>query len=98
MEDKIRNINVIPVVPPVVPVVPVVEVPKYENPQLVQRIAKNGNNAVLDLSNSKYTDQDMEIVANVLKTNKVSYHYSFLPFRLFEHHRSKVFSKYSSSF
>jgi hypothetical protein len=91
MEDKIRNINV-------VPVVPVVEVPKYENPRLQQLIANNRNNALLDLHGQNLTDQDMQIVANALKDNKVSYRYSFLPFRLFEHHRSKVFSKRSSSF
>jgi Ran GTPase-activating protein (RanGAP) involved in mRNA processing and transport len=54
MADEIKKINT----------------PIYENPQLQQRIANNGNKTTLDLSNSKYTDQDMRIVANELKTNK----------------------------
>jgi hypothetical protein len=68
MADEIKKINT----------------PIYENPQLQQRIANNGNKTTLDLSNSKYTDQDMRIVANELKTNKVRDHDSLLPFKLFE--------------
>ncbi|CAF1268946.1 unnamed protein product [Adineta steineri] len=56
MEAQIRNLNVVPV-------------PKYENQQLQQRIANNGNNTTLDLRSSNLTDQDMEIVARQLKTN-----------------------------
>jgi hypothetical protein len=82
MEDKIRKINT----------------QKYDNPQLRERITKNGNNTTLQLQNSQYTDQDMEIVASALKNNTVRYHYSVLPFRLFQYHRSELFTKYSSSF
>ncbi len=71
MEVQIRNINVIPA-------------PKYQNPQLQERITKNGNKARLDLSDSNLTDQDMAIVANVLKTNTVRDHWFFLPLRLFQ--------------
>ena len=58
METQIRNINV----------------PKYENEQLQKRITDNGNNTSLDLSSSQLTDQDMEIVADMLKTNRVRDH------------------------
>ncbi len=64
MEVQIRNINVIPA-------------PKYQNPQLQERITRNGNNTTLDLRGSKLTDQDMEIVARELKTNTVRDHYFF---------------------
>jgi hypothetical protein len=46
-------------------------VPQYENPQLQQRIVAGRNRAQLDLSSSQLTDQDMEIVAEELKTNTV---------------------------
>jgi hypothetical protein len=82
MEDKIRKINT----------------QKYENPQLQQCITNNGNNAALDLRSSNLTDQDMEIVASALKNNTVRYHYSFLPFRVFQYHRSELFTEYTSSF
>jgi hypothetical protein len=64
MEAQIRNINVVPV-------------PKYENQQLQQRFTNNGNNAALNLGGSNLTDQDMEIVARELKTNKVRNHCFF---------------------
>jgi hypothetical protein len=64
MEKQIREVNVVPV-----PVVP--PRPPYENQQLRQRIAGNGNNTTLSLQNSNLTDQDMEIVADVLKTNTI---------------------------
>jgi len=60
MEKQIREVNVIPR-------------PTYTNPALQQRIANNGNNAGLDLRNSNYTDDDMLIVADMLKNNTVSY-------------------------
>jgi hypothetical protein len=83
MEAQIRNINTVPV-------------PKYENQQLQQRLANNGNKSGLDLSGSKLTDQDMEIVASELKTNKVIGHSFFLSFRLAHCHRSKVFQRATS--
>ncbi len=56
------------------------KVPTYENPQLQQRIASNGTNTTLALNNSNLTDQDMEIVARMLETNRVRKHYFFLSF------------------
>ncbi|CAF1179977.1 unnamed protein product [Adineta steineri] len=43
--------------------------PPYDNPELRKRFVDNGNRARLDLSGSHLTDRDMEIVADVLKTN-----------------------------
>ena len=60
METQIRNVNNIPA-------------PRYQNPQLSQKIANNGNNTTLNLQDSQLTDQDMEIVAYTLKTNAVRY-------------------------
>lgn len=48
------------------------ELPKYENQQLLQRFTSNPNQTSLNLGGSQLTDQDMEIVANQLETNKVS--------------------------
>ncbi len=67
-----------------------------ENQELKQRIVNNGNNTTLSLGNLKLTDYDMEIVADELKTNMVKEHCSFLPFRLFQRHKSKVFQTTTS--
>ncbi len=61
--------------------------PTYENQQLQQRIANNGNNTTLDLRSSNLTDQDMEIVADVLETNRVRKHCLFLSFRFLQCHK-----------
>ena len=45
--------------------------PVYQNPQLEQKIAAGRNRTQLDLNSSQLTDQDMEIVAEELKTNTV---------------------------
>ena len=68
MEEQIRKLNK----------------EQYKNDALVKRFTDNGNNTTLYLHNSNYTDQDMEIVADQLKTNKVREHCSFLPLRLFQ--------------
>lgn len=60
MEEQIREINVIPR-------------PAYTNPALEQRIAKMGNSTYQDWNSSNYTDDDMLIVAEMLKNNTVSY-------------------------
>ena len=60
MEKQIREVNVIPR-------------PTYTNPALQKRIIDNGNNTVLYLNSSNYTDDDMLIVADMLKNNTVSY-------------------------
>ncbi len=67
MEKQIREINKVTVPPR----------PPYENPQLRQKIANNGNGTQLNLNSSNYTDQDMEIVADMLKTNTVRDHCFF---------------------
>ena len=67
MEDQIRKLNTVP----------------YENPALVKRITDHGNSATLQLQGSNLTDQDMEIVADQLKTNRVRERCSFVSFRLF---------------
>ena len=59
MEEQIREINVIPR-------------PAYTNPALEQRIAKMGNSTGENWSGSNYTDDDMFIVAEMLKNNTVS--------------------------
>jgi hypothetical protein len=83
MEAQIRSINLVPV-------------PKYENQQLQQRFVNNGNKSTLDLGGLNLTDQDMEIVASELKTNKVRDHSFFFSFRLVQCHRSKVFQRATS--
>ena len=45
--------------------------PVYENPQLLQKIVAARNRKELDLSSSQLKDEDMEIVAEELKTNTV---------------------------
>ena len=45
--------------------------PAYENPQLLQRIVAARNQTTLDLRSSQLKDEDMEIVAEELKTNTV---------------------------
>ncbi|CAF3353392.1 unnamed protein product [Rotaria socialis] len=57
MEEQIRKLNKEP----------------YKNPQLVKRFTDNPNAASLDLSNRnpKLGDEDMEILADQLKTNRV---------------------------
>lgn len=49
------------------------EVGTYKNEELQQRIDSNGSTTSLDLSNLKLTDQDMEIVADLLRTKEVKY-------------------------
>jgi hypothetical protein len=83
MEDDIKNIKVD-------------KVPEYQNQPLRQRIASNTDRSKLNLSSSKLTDQDMEIVASELKTNKVRDHSFFFSFRLVQCHRSKVFQRATS--
>lgn len=48
---------------------------RHINEQLSQKIAANGNNTTLNLSSSKYTDNDMEIVAEAIEKNTVGYNY-----------------------
>lgn len=45
--------------------------PVYENPQLLQKIVAARNQRELDLSSSQLKDEDMEIVAEELRTNTV---------------------------
>ena len=58
METQIRNINT-------------VKAPKYENPQLQQLITALGNTTGVNWNSKNLTDQDMELVADMLKTNTV---------------------------
>ena len=74
MEDQIRKLNTV----------------RYENPTLVKRFTDNGNKADLNLSGQNLKDEDMEIVADQLKINKVRQHCFFLPFRPFLRYKSKA--------
>ena len=47
-------------------------VPKYENATLRQRLNNGRNQGTLDLSSATLTDQDMEMVASELETNRVN--------------------------
>ena len=82
MEKQIREVNVIPR-------------PTYTNPALQKRIVDNGNKTILCLNSSNYTDDDMLIVADMLKNNTVSQYETinltkiFLPFASI-HLRDKV--------
>ena len=78
METEIRNIKV-------------ETVPKYQNPQLQQRIASNANKTTLDLTSLNLTDKDMEIVAAELEINKVRNHLLLLSLKLLQCHKNKVF-------
>ena len=51
--------------------------PPYYNAELEKLIAQNGGSSELNLSWKKLTDQDMRIVANALRKNKVR-EYSFV--------------------
>ena len=70
MEQQIRDINKVTVPPKPLR-------PPYDNPQLRQKIASNGNNTTLNLNSSQLTDQDMGIVADMLETNTVRNHCFF---------------------
>ena len=59
MEKQIREVNVIPR-------------PAYTNPALQQRIANMGNSTNQNWYGSNYTDDDMLIIAEMLKNNTVS--------------------------
>jgi len=59
MEKQIRAVNEIPR-------------PAYTNPALQKKIVDNGNSTTLYLNSSNYTDDDMFIVAEMLKNNTVS--------------------------
>jgi hypothetical protein len=67
MEKQIREINKVTVPPR----------PPYDNPQLRQKIASNGNSTTLYLNGSNLTDQDMGIVADMLETNTVRSNFFF---------------------
>ncbi len=70
MEKQIREVNVVPV-----PVVP--PRPPYDNPQLRQFFDTYKTTTSLSRAGQNLTDQDMEIVADVLKTNTVRSHCFF---------------------
>jgi hypothetical protein len=53
------------------------KVSKHQNEELQKRITANGTSTKLNLSGSKVTNQDMEIVANELEINTVREHYFF---------------------
>lgn len=56
METQIRKVNELP----------------YSNPALQQRIAGIGNSTSINWSGSNYNDDDMRIIADMLKNNTVS--------------------------
>lgn len=58
METQVRKINE-------------VKAPKYENPALQQKIKALGTTTWVDWRSQNLTDQDMELVADMLKTNTV---------------------------
>jgi len=83
MEQQIQSINV-------------EKVPKYKNKELQDAITKNGNNSTLNLQSIQLTDQDMEIVANLLEKNTVrktslTYHYQFVAIKVTTHIFSRRF-------
>ena len=71
MEQQIREINKV-AVPPTPPR------PKHQNPKLQQQFDNNRSSTGLDFGGWNLTDDDMEIVADVLKTNTVRSHYVLL--------------------
>lgn len=89
MEQQIREINKVPTPPaptppapaPPVPAPPVQPTPprlNHQNPKLQQHFDNNKNKATISVAGWNLTDADMEIVADVLKTNTVRNHSFFL--------------------
>ena len=78
MEQQIRDINKVPV-PPLPPPTPLPPPrPEYQNPKLQKHFDDNRNSARISVANWSLTDDDMTIVANVLRTNTVRNHCFFL--------------------
>ena len=80
MEQQIREINKVPV-PPLPPHPKPLPPPprgEFQNPKRQKHFDDSRNSAQISVAGWSLTDDDMTIVANVLRTNTVRSHYFLL--------------------